>query len=146
MKTTHPPFIAELMAALAMEDKLQGLNTFCEPATAAPTGSKVICTPPVLDTDEDWLIYVPPHLWDFCLAFLERAGAKHSPDQEDYSDGVVYRLGNLNPIILADYDTFYAWVAATHYAQKSNPIAKTERVRMFAALVDRTVPLDDLVL
>ena len=46
-----------------------------------PTGSKYICDPPVLDTDEDWAIYAPSSVnIQRELAFLYRRSFKGYPE------------------------------------------------------------------
>lgn len=142
-KTVPPAIIQQLVDAVKAHP--DG-SPFDMDAMCAPTGSRVICTPPVMDTDDDWLVFIPEHLADFGNEFLEKAGATHSEEQEHYPDGVVWWLGALNIIVLYDYATFYRWVAATHYAQKMNLQSKEERKDFFGAMIDMRPPLESLII
>lgn len=143
MKNAPPEIITSLMAALkAKADDCP----FTPAPICAPTGSRVICTPPVMDTDDDWLVFVPEALSEDAIAFLEGRGATHSEQQDTYPDGVCFRYGEVNPILIWDYDIFYRWVAATYWASRLNLTRKEERTLLFAAVVDGKVPLDDLIL
>lgn len=142
-KTIPPAVIQQLVEAV---NNNREVGVFEMDAACAPTGSRVICTPPVMDTDDDWLVFVPSDAVDFANGFLEDAGATHSEEQEHYPDGVVWWLGTLNIIVLYDYGTFYRWVAATHYAQKMNLQSKEERKEFFGAMIDMRPSLDSLVL
>lgn len=146
--TSQPPkIIADLMAALKEGAVFsQNLSFIQSDPICAPTGSRVICNPPVLDTDDDWLVWVPENLQDFAMRTLEEMGATHSDEQESYPDGICYRCGDVNPILIWDYDVFYRWVAATHYAAKLNLRDKAERTALFAAIVDMSVGIETLIL
>lgn len=134
--------ITELVEYLKAEHK----NPFKMDPDAAPTGSRVICSPPVLDTDEDWLVFVPESLQDKAVGWLVNRGAEHSTEQEHYPDGVCFRLGDLNPILIWDWGHYYRWVVATWVVQKLNPQSKEERTHYFAALVDGSVDTQKLKL
>lgn len=143
-KTTPPEIIQKLMEYLNAKDDwsiLLDYSPFC-----APTGSRVICNPPVLNTDNDWLVYVPASLRYNAINFLEDNGATHSEEQDSYPDGVCFRYGDINPILIWDYKIFYRWVATTYWAAKLNLQDKELRTSVFAALVDESVPLNDLIL
>lgn len=141
---THPPKLIHDLIEFLNKD----FNKFALDARpqCAPTGSRVICNPPILTTDEDWLVYVPEGLQDKATKFLEDAGATHSLEQEVYPDGVCYRYGDLNPVLIWDWSIYYRWVATTYYASKLNLMSKDERTRMFSALVDSRVPISELLL
>ena len=115
-------------------------------AMCAPTGSRVICTPPVMDTDNDWLVFVPEDVLDFAQEFLAKLDATYSEDQAHYPDGIVYWLGDLNIILLFDYPTFYRWVAATYYARLAGLNSKQARKDFFGALIDMRPPIESLML
>lgn len=145
MKRIPPQLIAELVEYLKAE-RDEFSRAFEEDPKCAPTGSRVICDPAPTDTDEDWLVFVPDSLRDAACEWLEAHGATHSDEQEVYPDGVCFRLGDLNPVLIWDHNVFYAWVAATYWAAKLNLRDKAERTRLFRALVDHVEPIDDLVL
>ena len=143
MKAEPPKIIVDLMEVLKRSDELDpfGVDPVC-----APTGSRVICTPPVLDTDNDWLVFVPDGLRQTAIDFLATSGATNVHGQEAYSDGVCFRHGDVNPILIWDYEAFYRWVTATYWAHRFNLTDKKDRIALFSAVVDRVVPLSDLVL
>lgn len=143
-KTTPPEVIQQLVSAVNGE--LAKNNPFCDDAECAPTGSRVICDPPVMDTDDDWLVFIPESMSDYANAFLQNIGATHSVEQEHYPDGVVWWLGTLNIIVLFDRDIYYRWVAATYYAKQMNLQSKEERKRFFGTMIDMRSPLSSLVL
>lgn len=134
--------ITELVEYLKAEHK----DPFEMTPDAAPTGSRVICNPPILDTDEDWLVFVPESVQSKAIDWLVNHGAEYPGDQEHYPDGVCFHLGSLNPILIWDWTHYYKWVAATWIVQKLNPQSKEERTHYFAALVDGSIAVDKLKL
>ena len=142
-KATQPEIIRQLVAAVNAHPDA---SPFELDAVCAPTGSRVICTPPVMDTDDDWLVFVPESMVDFVNEYLEKAGATHSEEQEHYPDGVVWWFGELNIIVLYDYPTFYRWVAATYYARLAGLNSKQARKDFFGAMIDMRPTLDSLTL
>jgi len=140
-----PKIISDLLFFLQKEDvKDPFVNT--ESPMIAPTGSRVICTPPIMDTDDDWLVFVPENLQEKAIDFLYEAGATHSEQQETYPDGVCFRFEEINPVLIWDYQIFYRWVAATYWAQRLNLQDKKERVLLFQSMVDGKVPINSMIL
>lgn len=111
-----------------------------------PTGSKYTCTPPVLDTDEDYLVLVE----DFNKVYLELS---ESPDWEDcmpsgteafkdaYQDEKSYgmswnafRHASINIMVTGDINWYMASVAATEYCRVHNVQDKAQRIRIFRNL------------
>lgn len=144
-KRAPPQLISELVTHLSQSRSLVPELFFPDPVYA-PTGSRVICDPAPTDTDDDWLVYAPEDRVPKAIRWLEQQGAAHNENQEHYPDGISLRQGDINVLLMWDYDTFYRWVAATHYAAKLNVTEKLDRKRMFMALVDATVPLRELIL
>ena len=95
----------------------------------APTGSKVICEPPVMDTDEDWIVWVKEE--GFSHSSLLNAG--FVPDGENYHDGhfTSYRKGELNLILIEDKQVYSAYCRATDTAKSLNIRDKADRITLF---------------
>jgi len=141
IKESAPRIVTDLVSHLFGKE-----SPFDPSPTCAPTGSRVICDPPVMDTDDDWLVFVPCGLQEEALDYLDARGAAHIAKQDQYPDGVCYRYGEVNLVLLWDFACFYRWVATTYWAARLNLRDKAERTSMFAALVDGSVPLESLVL
>lgn len=144
MATETPAVLQQMVSAI--NAKIHSEFLILGNAECAPTGSRVICTPPVMETDDDWLVFVPEELAQMSNDFLQNAGATNSAEQEHYPDGVVWWLGTLNIIVLFDHDIYYRWVAATYYAKQMNLLTKEARKEFFGAMIDMRVPLSELVL
>jgi hypothetical protein len=142
-----PKIISDLLAYLQTEAaKAHDEFLTIDDPIIAPTGSRVICTPPTMDTDDDWLVWVPEKLQEDAISFLERAGATYSDQQKIYPDGVCFRYEDVNPVLIWDYQIFYRWVAATYWARKLNLQDKKERVLLFQSMVDGRVPIETMIL
>lgn len=96
------------------------------------TGSSYICSPPVLDTDIDYVIFtINP---DELFYYLEDKGFE--TDYKDYqleSDGTFrsYKKENLNLIITDTYEFYLSFVKATDLAKKLNLRDKQQRIDLF---------------
>ena len=111
--------------------------------SAWPTGSRYICDPPPMDTDEDTVILVGDlnrtrvHLtccgWDIPnndkYAEMENKDGWFSAKKE--IDGVLK-----NYIIIQDQDKYRKWVIATETAKKLNLLKKEDRIFLFSVIVD----------
>ena len=108
-----------------------------------PTGSSVICSPPVLDTDRDYI---------YCVSSLEKAkiflngvGFKTSTqDAEEYyiqEEGLFecYRKDNINLILTEDFDFYLKWCHATELATKLNLLDKKQRITLFKYILYDTL-------
>ena len=104
------------------------------------TGSSVICNPPVLTTDEDYVILAndPEEAktaleddgWDCCGETKKYGG--------DGSTFVAYRKGKLNYILVEDPAIFDQWEAATLLATKRNLLDKNDRIKLFKNIVKKS--------
>lgn len=105
--------------------------------TWAPTGSRVICRPPPLDTDEDWVLLVSDVAAFGMEALLEGwSGSPVALDAAKYPHGFAsYRKGELNLIVTAGEDFFQRFIAATSVAQRLNLHSKEDRVALFQAVL-----------
>lgn len=100
------------------------------------TGSSIICNPPVLDTDIDYVIYTKSKgliPWLISKGFI-------SASSEDYSmneDGLFtsLRKDKLNLIIVQEYRFYLRWVRATELAKKLNLKEKQQRIDLFSHIL-----------
>lgn len=103
----------------------------------ARTGSREICDPPPLDTDEDFV----------CLVGSIRAAVYNlrslgfvSPPLEydpEFSEQIPFetlRRGEENLILYESVEGFNAWVAATKVAKSLNLTKKSDRIALFRAV------------
>lgn len=113
------------------------------------TGSSVICNPPVLDTDIDFIIYSDE--LEELGEFITKEGYSAScTDKEEYqleSEGFkCYRKDNINLIVTNDNDFYVRWVLATKTAKMLNLLRKQDRITLFQAILYGVAPppIDDI--
>ena len=98
------------------------------------TGSSVICSPPVLDTDIDFVICAE-NIVEFDKFITASGFIESSQDEEEYDiqgEGFsCYRKDNINLIITTNYKWYLQWVVATNLAKKLNLLKKEDRVTLF---------------
>lgn len=104
--------------------------------SAHPTGSKYTVTPPVLTTDDDWLVLVPD--LDEAVALLEAHPLWQPAAAIPYDiDGGLWRFRayrggpNVNLIVTDDKTMYLRSVGATLLAAKLNLQNKGDRVALF---------------
>lgn len=111
------------------------------------TGSSYTCDPPVLDTDEDFVLYAANRFE--LRRQLEALGYEYSnKDVKDYKDKNkdpfaqinifdAYRNpnNNHNLIVVATTDDFLKWKVATLVAKQLNVTKKEDRVTLFRAIL-----------
>ena len=118
-----------------------------EIGTHFQTGSRVICNPPVMDTDEDYVF-----IWSGETdARLREAGYIVSQEVEGkkYRNSSViqaYRKGNVNLIAVADETNYERWYLATRVATKMNLLDKTHRVILFQLITEGRIRDTDIEL
>ncbi|MCB9020157.1 MAG: hypothetical protein H6546_07495 [Chitinophagales bacterium] len=99
------------------------------------TGSRFICDPPPMDTDEDYIIYGGNlHIIE---EILYKAGFKFTTDP-DYDGGnwfLTFRLNEFN-IIATDSEAFFErFVSATLLAKSRNLLDKSDRIALFQKIL-----------
>ncbi len=114
-----PPIIA------ALELKIKDLLYI-------PSGSRVICDPPVLTTDEDWFVWVSD--WDEAAEILYAEGFSPTTEQQDYTAFISLRKAYLNICVTTDIDLYKRTVLATDLAKRFNLLNKQDRVGLFNAI------------
>lgn len=107
----------------------------------APTGSNYICTPPVKDTDIDYVVYTGDLEWT--LDKLTSIGWVQG-DTKNYSelvdDFVSMRFDVINLIVTGDFSFYDKWVKATAVAKKLNLLKKQDRIILFDFVLYDTLP------
>ena len=107
------------------------------------SGSRVICNPPPLDTDDDYILLCGDQslrdILETCLLF---EGFRPCTADGDYSneDFGAYRKGDLNLIVTHDKDYFDGFVKATKLAKKLNLLKKEDRISLFKAVARNEYP------
>ena len=126
-----------------MTDAIKKEGAYWREIARHPTGSRFICDPPVMDTDDDWIILVED---------LEYAKYKASRLDWIYSGAGYYREGNEEPelgpfvsmrhaegnsnyIFTEDAEFYDRYVAATLLAKKYNLLNKPDRIQLFHAVL-----------
>ena len=97
-----------------------------------PSGSRVICDPPVLTTDEDWFVWVSD--WDEAAEILYAEGFSPTTEQQDYTAFISLRKAYLNICVTTDIDLYKRTVLATDLAKRFNLLNKQDRVDLFNAI------------
>lgn len=116
-------FLAESLTALIVDLK--------------PTGSKFTCDPPVLTTDEDYVV-----LTTDMEKFLQEAHNTgwESSESEEYdfadTDFISFRQGEVNLIVTTSPSYYSKWVVATHLAKRFNLLNKLDRKDLFSAILE----------
>lgn len=104
-----------------------------------PTGSRYICEPPVMDTDEDYVVLVKD-IRSF-LDVLVDGGWSINDDNDEYDHEVfnevkfsTARKGDLNLVIYESAIGYAAFVEATKVCKTLNLTDKDDRVMVFQAV------------
>lgn len=95
------------------------------------TGSRVMCNPPVLDTDLDVVLLVTDG--DAALA-IERQGYTLTTDATygvDLNGFCTFRKGDVNLIVTSNAAEFHSWAVATRWCTELNLRSKTDRATFF---------------
>jgi hypothetical protein len=106
------------------------------------TGSTIICSPPVTNTDEDWMFYTKDFL-KFEMFLMEK-GFTFGGTYKTYDKFHSYKKDKLNFLITGDIDYYDKFQEATTLATKLNLKEKKQRVTLFAyVLGDESYDEDD---
>ncbi len=104
----------------------------------APTGSRVICKPPPVDTDEDWVCF--SHRYQKAIDGLESEGFVSEGHPEFYTGNDrgnfrSLRRGRLNLILTDQLEFFNLFVSATELARRFNLRNKADRIALFQVVL-----------
>lgn len=130
---------------------LAEINSYPRIKAIAHTGSREICNPPPMDTDDDWLMLIAPEDKDHFLNYFQ-FGIDDPVGQNSIDVG--WQLGGSNPpgggesefnslkknefniIVTTDHTYFKYFEAATTVAKKLNLLDKQDRIMLFAAVME----------
>ena len=102
------------------------------------TGSRVICDPAPMDTDEDWVCFSPRY--EAAIAALEAEGFVSEGLPQFYTGNDrgnfrSLRRGEIN-LILTDKEEFFdLFVSATELARRFNLVKKADRIALFQVVL-----------
>lgn len=104
----------------------------------APTGSRYICNPPVLNTDEDYAVLVA-NLSVYAQLLLDQGWEVISNDDGYLPPNGGHRFfaarkGELNLIVFDQRNGYDLMVTATHLAKRFNLVDKQDRIDLFDAI------------
>jgi hypothetical protein len=98
------------------------------------TGSTVICSPPVTNTDEDYILFVQEE----CLVkfYNENFGDNWESKISGYEGCILdcFRNGKYNILVTSNLFYYNIWVTATDIAKKLNLTNKDQRVFLFRTI------------
>lgn len=110
------------------------------------TGSRVICNPPVMDTDRDFVIYTDNQRalrkeleflgYTYSSKDMEKYKLKATDPFEMYNSFDAYRHPDTdeNLIVVSNTQDFRRWRVATQVATKLNLTNKNHRIILFRAI------------
>lgn len=135
---------------ISFPDSLKEIREFVGEDNFCLTGSRIVCTPPILHTyslngkipnDFDIVLYYP-HLFDGSNV-LQNLLQKHdfklsTSDSEDYENFICYRSPNsdVNFIIVYKQEKFQKWIVATRLAKAMNLREKSQRILLFKYIMN----------
>jgi hypothetical protein len=104
--------------------------------TMEPMGSRVTCSPPPTDTDEDWLLLVrgDPSKSMRLIGFVQD-GSPQFYTGSDAGGFRSWRKGDVNLVTTPDLKFFDLFMTATHLAKRFNLMAKGDRIALFQAVL-----------
>lgn len=109
----------------------------------AATGSRVMCYPPPMDTDEDWIVLVSgyQHAKNLEKTLLEQGwttdGKNYADDfKKRHNNFKSFRKDDINLIVTPDHIMFDHYVLATRIGTVLNIQEKPKRIALFAMIRD----------
>lgn len=102
------------------------------------TGSRMICSPPPMDTDLDVVVLVDSPAAVVDLESLGYVVDSNSPEYEDAAT-VPMRKGDVNLIVMWDKETFVRWRLATDVARELNLLDRNDRLACFRVIRSSTL-------
>lgn len=115
-----------------MEGKLRDFlrNNGCR---FARTGSREICAPAPMDTDEDYIVYAPKDISSVLTAFGYET--RNRSDKYPDNDFISFRNKEINVILTFKEDFFERFVLATTVCKRLNLTEKRDRILVFQAIL-----------
>lgn len=100
------------------------------------TGSRVICNPPVLDTDADFIV-ITKDIEKFRYLAKEEGYVTTASEEYEFAetDFMCFRRGEVNLIVTTSFNFFDRWNLATELATRFNLLNKIDRKDLFSAIL-----------
>lgn len=102
-----------------------------------PTGSNYICNPPVTNTDID-IVVLAKNGWEMPALSAGYGFEESDVEYESMGEFVSVRRGNENLIVTLDKKFYKKFVYATQLARLLNLTEKSDRVKLFQAVLYNT--------
>lgn len=128
------------MTRPAILDKLEGMGCI-----VTPCGSRITCDPPVLDTDEDWLVHLPQtaarptdFIADVVVGLATDGFSLEGGEHYQQQVGGTFmsmRKDGLNLIVTGNDEFVRKHHAATALCKRLNLPKKADRVALFQAVL-----------
>jgi hypothetical protein len=100
----------------------------------SPTGSRYICNPPIMDTDDDYLIYAG-HDPETIKRILNAGFITDSDLNYQSSFFTSFRRDKINLIVTHDLSFYANHIRATQLCKKLNLLKKSDRIAVFQAIL-----------
>lgn len=108
------------------------------------TGSRVICNPPPVNTDDDYMFLVHEghrgalearlKSEGFIVTGIDEYPNQRDPDDDNFGGFISFRKDDKNILLTESPEYFEKWSNATRLAQKLNLLKKEDRVALFEAV------------
>jgi hypothetical protein len=98
------------------------------------TGSSIICNPPVLNTDVDFMLFVQkPQLLDF---YTNNFDKDWQTNMLNYAGCILdtFRKGTYNILVTTDLVYYNIWATCTDIAIQLNLLKKEDRITLFCTM------------
>ena len=110
-----------------------------------PSGSAVICSPPVLNTDEDWVVLFRDYIQQReAIDYMMKEGwvrdGKECKSAEIDRSFASFRKGNLNLITMVSEHFYEKYKLSTKIATVLNLTDKSQRVSVFELIREFDLP------
>lgn len=110
----------------------EGLFELCY--QMVPVGSRITCDPPVMDTDEDWLLWVKS-LNTFGRRATKAYGWDLGSSLEGMENFASLSKGEVNIVVTEKREFFERFLCATEICKRLNVLAKKDRIFVFQCVL-----------
>jgi hypothetical protein len=116
-------------------------------AKIIPSGSRVICNPAPVDTDEDFVVLIQCREAIDFVEHMQSLGYSQDGcetydilvELEEQGGWASFKKDTTNYIVTMDEKFFDKWVLATNIAKRLNLLNKEDRVKLFQFILYETV-------
>lgn len=101
-------------------------------------GSREVCNPAPMDTDEDWAILLPniPVLVD-AVNMLDERGWERGGSEVPETEFLSFRKGDLNLVLTNSLRFYNKYQVATELCKDLNLLNKPDRINVFNKILNR---------